>query len=186
MTQPALDSQPLSPAQRSKIRRLSAPAAPEAGEEGEINVVPYLDIIMNVMMFVLASVTVTFTATIPTSAAQASTRPEPAAPHALALTALVTSQGVALKTAGGAIAPGCGGVGAGVTVPNAGGDYDLASLSACARRIKGSRPEYATETQVAVTASPDVPYASVVAVMDALRTDERGELFPEVRLGVVR
>ncbi len=36
---------------------------------------------------------------------------------------------------------------------------------------------------VAVSASPDIPYASVVAVMDALRADERGPLFPDVRLG---
>ncbi|MFT3763996.1 MAG: biopolymer transporter ExbD [Minicystis sp.] len=181
------DTESLSPAQRSKVRRLSAPVAPEPGEDGgELNVVPYLDIIMNVMMFVLATVTVTFTASIPTSAAQVSPRPAPTAPEALNLAALITSQGVALKTAGGAIATGCGDVGSGITIPNVAGGYDLASLTACARRIKGSRPAYASETQVAVSASPDVPYDTVVAVMDALRSDEAGELFPDVRLGVVR
>ena len=57
----------LSSAQRSKIRRLSQPKHPDAGEEaGELNIIPFLDIIMNVLMFVLATVSVTFTATIDT------------------------------------------------------------------------------------------------------------------------
>ena len=52
---------PLSAAQRSRIRRLSQPKEPEPGDEaGELNVVPYLDIIMNILMFVLASVSVSF------------------------------------------------------------------------------------------------------------------------------
>ncbi len=171
----------LSPAQRARIRRLAVPAEPEAGEGGELNVVPYLDILMNVMMFVLASVSVAFASTITTSAAASPlVRAHPEGVH---LTALVTGQGVALKTAAGAIAPGCGDVGPGVTVPNAGGAYDLAALTACARRVKGMAP---AETQVTVTASPGVPYDTVVGVMDALRADEGGQLFPDVTLGVVR
>src|SRR6185312_1150546 len=67
---PAMSEEALSAAQRSKIRRLSAPAEPQAGDEaGELNVVPYLDIMMNIMMFVLASVSVAFVTTIHTSAA---------------------------------------------------------------------------------------------------------------------
>lgn len=178
--------EPLSAAQRSRIRRLASPGPPGEEGGGELNVVPYLDIIMNVMMFVLASVTVIFTSSIPTSAAQASPRPAPSPPAALQLTALVTSQGVALKTASGSIAPGCASVGPGITIARLGEGYDLGGLSACARRLKGARPEHAAETEVAVSASPDIPYASVVAVMDALRADERGPLFPDVRLGVLR
>jgi biopolymer transport protein TolR len=183
------DLTPLSCAQRSKIRRLSAPREAQAGEEaGELNIVPYPDIIMNIMMFVLASVVVAFTATINTSAAYAG--PERPAPHdgpaALRLTALITHQGIVLTTASGAIAPGCSDLGAGVTLPNKGGAYDLAGLSACARRIKGVRPEYALESQVSLSANPDVPYETLVSVMDALRSDDTGELFPEVQLGVVR
>jgi biopolymer transport protein TolR len=177
---------PLSPAQRAKIRRLSAPTDPEAGEEGaELNIVPYLDIIMNVMMFVLATVSVAFATTIPTAAAGQGPRTS-GPPEGLRLTAIVTGGGVALSTAGGAVAPGCDGFGPGLPLPSRGGAYDLAGLSACARRVKGARAEYAAETQVTVTASPDVPYATVIAVMDALRRDDAGDLFPEARLGAVR
>lgn len=175
---------PLNTAQRSKIRRLSAPA--EADPAGELNVVPYLDIIMNIMMFVLVSVSVTFASTISVSAATTGPRIVSTTSEVLSLTALITGQGVALKTAGGPVAPGCGGIGPGITVPSAGGGYDLVGLGACARRIKGARPAYASETQVTVSASPDVPYDVVIGVMDALRSDEHGELFPEARLAVVR
>ena len=47
----------LSAAQRSKIRRLSAPKELAPDEEGgELNIVPFLDIVTNVLMFVLATV----------------------------------------------------------------------------------------------------------------------------------
>jgi biopolymer transport protein TolR len=178
---------PLSAAQRSRIRRLARPEDPAPGDEaGELNIVPYLDIITNIMMFVLASVAVAFSGTINIQAAFAGPRlPDPAV-RALHLTALVSSEGVALTSADGHIAPGCSGIGAGMTVPKHGGEHDLVELGACARRIKGSRPELATETQVTLTASPDVPYQTVIAIMDALRRDEAGDLFPEVHLGVAR
>ena len=53
---------PLSAAQRSRIRRISQPKEPAPGDEaGELNIIPYLDIITNVLVFVLASVTNTRT-----------------------------------------------------------------------------------------------------------------------------
>ena len=58
----------LSAAQRSKIRRLSQPKELAPDEEGgELNIVPFLDIVMNILIFVLATVSVTFTATIETT-----------------------------------------------------------------------------------------------------------------------
>ncbi|MGC4092027.1 MAG: hypothetical protein QM756_29920 [Polyangiaceae bacterium] len=57
----------LSPAQRSKIRRLSQPRELSPDEEGgELNIVPFLDIVVNILIFVLATVAVTFTASIET------------------------------------------------------------------------------------------------------------------------
>src|SRR5258706_2827366 len=45
-----------------KIRRIASRIQPSE-ERGELNVVPFLDIIINVMMFVLATLAVTFTST---------------------------------------------------------------------------------------------------------------------------
>src|SRR5690349_21725443 len=90
----------LSALQRAKIRRLASPGqAPPEEEGGELNVVPFLDIITNVLMFVLATVAITFTATIETTPRHRGIRP-PTAPG-LGLTVLVVRDGFSLKAKGG-------------------------------------------------------------------------------------
>lgn len=180
---------PLSPAQRSKIRRLSAPKDPEPGEEaGELNIVPYLDIITNILMFVLATVAVTFIASIdttPPSIGGGKVRADVSS-KALNLSAWITSGGISLKTSSGNIATGCQDVGGGITVPKKGEENDFQTLTECAKRLKSARPDFKDETQVTITASPDIDYKTVISVMDALRSDGEEELFPEVHFGVAR
>ena len=180
---------PLSPAQRSKIRRLSQPREPDAGEEaGELNVIPYLDIITNIMIFVLASVSVTFISSIdttPPAIGGGKVRTEMSS-KALNLSAFITSQGISLKTSSGNISTGCQDVGSGVTVPKVNEVYDFTSLTACAKRLKNTRPEFKEETQVTITANPGVEYQTIISAMDALRRDGEEELFPEVHFGVAR
>src|SRR5580693_3363517 len=140
---------PLSAAQRSRIRRLSAPADAQPGDEaGELNVVPYLDIIMNILMFVLASVSVSFVGTIdttPPSIGGSRVRADVTS-KALNLSAWIASGGVSLKTSGGNIAPGCNDVGSGITIPKVNEEYDLKSLTACAKRLKNASPAFKEET----------------------------------------
>lgn len=179
----------LTAAQRSRIRRLSQPKEPDAGEEaGELNVVPYLDIIMNILMFVLASVSVSFIGSIDTTPpsiggnrvrADVSTK-------ALHLSAWITTDGVSLKTSTGNIATGCNDVGSGITVPKANQQYNLPGLTACAKRLKSASPSFKEETQVTITANPGIEYSTVIGVMDALRADGEEELFPDVHFGVAR
>lgn len=182
---------PLSAAQRSKIRRLSQPKEPEPGEEsGELNIVPYLDIITNILVFVLASVSVTFLTQLDTSPPAISGKTKQAEnKEALNLTVLITDEGVAFKTSFGAIAQGCKGIGKGMTIPTVGGgkkEFDLEAIRACARQLKSQAGDgrFEEEAQVTVTASRDIEYKHLVAVLDALRSDEQGELFPEFHLGV--
>jgi biopolymer transport protein TolR len=172
----------LTAAQRGKIRRLST-AAPANAEGGELNVVPYLDIITNVMVFVLATVAVTFVSSVEAKAPSLNVRPAGAA---LGLTAFVVSGGLTLKTAAGAVAKGCRGFGGGVTVPKAAGAQDLEAIEACARVLKSEQPDFKGETQVTVTANPGTELQEVVSVMDALRGEPGDPLFPEVHFGVVR
>jgi biopolymer transport protein TolR len=176
---------PLSPAQRGKIRRLVRLNEDSVEPERELNVVPYLDIVLNMVLFVLGGLSIVFVASIDTRAADISTRPAPS-PAALRFTALVTAQGVSLKTAAGNVAPGCEGIGPGLTVPAKDGKQDLAALAACARRVKDASPAYRDETQVSLTADPGTDTQTLVDVMDALRTDPSGTLFPEVAFGIVR
>lgn len=180
----------LSAAQRSKIRRLSGFKEPEEGEEaGELNIVPFLDIITNVMMFVLASVAVTFTATVDSTppAADSGGKVRPQEQHTLNLSVFVVNDGFSLKASGGNIATGCQSPGPGLAVPKANNDYDYVNLSECAKRLKDASPDFKDETQVTITANPGIDYQTVVHTIDALRHSKEGEeLFPDVHFGVPR
>jgi biopolymer transport protein ExbD len=179
----------LSAAQRSKIRKLSEPKELAPDEEGgELNIVPFLDIIMNVLMFVLATVSVTFTATIDTTPAKrggSSARP-PSTPT-LGFSIFISADGFGLKASGGNVAPGCNGTGSGLAVPKANGDYDYQALKVCADKLKKASPDFAGETQVGITANPNIPYQIVISTMDAVRKADNGDdLFPDVNFGIPR
>ena len=100
---------------------------------------------MNILIFVLATVAVTFTATIDTTppASKSSGVRAEVPSEALNLTVLIVNDGFSLKAAGGNIAPGCQGPGAGIAIPLKNGKYDLEALTACAsspqERISGLR-----------------------------------------------
>lgn len=181
---------PLSPAQRSKVRRLSQPVEVDPAEAGgELNIVPFLDIIMNVLMFVLATIPAVFTVTIesnPPSLGGGQTR-RPDKPT-LNLSMLIVNDGVSLKAAGGNIAPGCDGPGPGITVPRRGGTYDWATLKTCAKKLKDASADFKEETNVQILAEPGTDYQTVINAMDAVRQTEDGSefLFPDVNFGVAK
>jgi biopolymer transport protein TolR len=180
----------LSAAQRSRVRRLSAPRELSPDEEGgELNIVPFLDIITNVLMFVLATITVTFTTfveTRPPSAshgARAPTKPQ------LALNIVVIDKGFIVSAFGQRIGEGCQGIGSGVAVglktTDGRQDYDYASLTACAKRLKSQVPEAADETAATLTANANIPYQVIISTIDAIRKSDDGqELFPDINFGV--
>jgi biopolymer transport protein TolR len=167
----------LSAAQRLKVRRLSAPKAAE--EAGELNVVPFLDIIVNVMMFVLATLAITFTSTADVSPPQPTPR-RGVPPPSLGLSVLVVDDGFSVKASGGNVAPGCVDTGSGLAVGNVDGRYDFASLQRCAAKLKLSS-HFADEHTVTISASPAIRYETIIATMDAVRDD-----FPDVSFGVAR
>ena len=180
----------LSVAQRSRIRRLSQPRELAPDEEGgELNIVPFLDIIVNILIFVLATVAVTFTASIettPPASRGAGVRSE-IPTEALNLTVFIVNDGFSLKASGGNIAPGCQGVGPGISIPSVAGKYDYAALTACAARLKGSSPEYQDENQFYIVANPGTDYQTIIDVIDAMRVTPQGDaLFDNVNFKVPR
>jgi biopolymer transport protein ExbD len=200
---PTNDRDALTAVQRTRIRRSIAARNGDDEEGGhELNVVPFLDIITNVMMFVLASIAIVFTVSIAVRAPASGRKIGVTRPEGLELTVLVLKDGYFLKTRDASIAPGCRAVcvgSCGATVPRVAASsdesldrarYDADALTACARTLKDAfesdAPELARETQVMISANPDVPFQEVVRAMDALRRDGRGELFSDVALGVWR
>ncbi len=175
--------------QRAKVRRLSAPKEVDESEQaGELNIVPFLDIITNVMMFVLASLAVTFTVTLAASAPKTSGKqwsPKPP-DESLGLAIVVGTDGYWIKARGGSLGAGCKEGASGVTIPRvssagAGGTaddggraFDADGLRRCLRQIKDRYKVARDERQVLVTAGPNVPFQELVRVMDAVRGDEAG------------
>lgn len=178
----------LSAAQRSKIRRLSQPKELAPDEEGgELNIVPFLDIVTNVLMFVLATVTVTFTATIDTYPPRAGSGARAPTTPTLGLTILVVPEGFSMKARGGNVAPGCNDTGPGVAIPKKDNDYDYDALKACSQKLKGASADFKDETGVTISANPSIPYQVIISAMDAVRTSSEGEdMFRDVSFGVAR
>lgn len=179
----------LSAAQRSRIRRLSQPRELAPDEEGgELNIVPFLDIIVNILIFVLATVAVTFTTSIettPPSSGGTGVRQEKDK-KALNLSAFVVNDGIALKASGGNVATGCSGIGGGLAVPKRQGEHDYTELTRCVEKLKKSSPDFAEETQISITANNDVDYQTVVQVMDAVRGTPDEVLFTDVNFALAR
>jgi biopolymer transport protein ExbD len=180
----------LSTAQVAKIRRLSQPRELAPDEEGgELNIVPFLDIIVNILIFVLATVAVTFTATIetqPPASGGSGVRKEIES-KALNLTVLIVNDGFSIKAAGGNVAAGCEGVGPGLAIPFKSGVYDYDGLTDCATKLKQSSSDFADETQVYISANPGTDYQTLISTIDALRSTRQGDaLFTDVNFKVPR
>ena len=180
----------LSAAQRAKIRRLSAPRELAPDEEGgELNIVPFLDIVVNILIFVLATVAVTFTSTIETSppAIKGSGVRTSAQSEALNFTVMVVNDGFSLKAAAGSVATGCNGIGSGVSIPKKGGQYDFAGLTACATKLKRSNPAWDDEDQFYLAANPGTEYQILIQVIDAVRHAPDGKpLFDNVNFTAIK
>ena len=187
----------LSASQRSKIRRLSVPKelSPEdAG--GELNIVPFLDIVVNILIFVLATVAITFTSTIesnPPSSGGAGPRIIEES-KSLNLTVFITNDGVSFKASGGSVATGCENLGPGITIPARGVDadgqpvLDYPAITACAKKLKEKSDDFKDETQIRITASNGIRYREIIRIIDAVRgsTDGKKDLFPNVLFAVPR
>jgi biopolymer transport protein TolR len=171
----AKEPEKLSAQQRSKIRRLSEPKELDPAEEGgELNIVPFLDIITNVLID-------TFPPKLGGSGMRAPTTPT------LGLSVLVVPEGFSVKARGGNVAPGCSDTGPGLAVAKVNGDYDFTTLNQCVTKLKHLSPEFATESQVTISANPNIPYQAIISTMDAVRKSAEGEeLFPDVNFGVAR
>jgi biopolymer transport protein TolR len=184
------DVESLSAAQRGKIRRLSHPKELAPDEEGgELNIIPFLDIITNVLMFVLATVTVTFTTMIDTQPPRLGGGIRGPTTPTLSLNILILRDGFVISAVGQRIAPGCNGPGAGLAVgmvdKDGRKDYDYKKLSECAQKLKALSDEFKNEKQATIAANADIGYQAVISTIDALRKDDKGnDMFTEIMFGV--
>jgi len=179
----------LSPRQRSYIRKRTHVGHLDPSEMvGELNIVPFLDIVVNLIMFLLATseavlLIMQIESDLPRIArGRASSQP---VETPLNLNVTVTAAGALVTGSGGKLAPGCTDIdGPGsrlVTVARKGKGYDWNGLTECVARIKST---YKEEDTVTVSADPQIEYEHVVAAMDAVRKKGNQTLFPHVLISV--
>jgi biopolymer transport protein ExbD len=167
---------------RMKISRKSKPKELSPDEEGgELNIIPYLDIVVNIIMFLLATTVVAVSLTninvsSPSIGAGGAGGGEE---QSLNLTVTVTDQGFTVAASGGVLTAGCQRTGPPPTVAKLPTGYDFEGLTRCVSEVKRTFPD---ETRVIVAANPEVPYETIVQSLDALRGDSTKILFPDVML----
>ncbi len=167
-------------------------------ETGELNIVPYLDVVVNLVMFMLLSMTGLITLGVlnvsaPKIGGDAVVGEKPEKPPLL-LTVAIGRQGFFVAGAGGVLGKDAPTPDANrpPTIPLKGdGKYDYASLTEQMKRIKEQFPN---ETAVILSADPDVVYDVLIQTMDACREasvraadgkTERKPLFFDVSLSLV-
>lgn len=163
--------------------RASTEARVDAAD-GELNIVPFLDVVVNLVMFLLMTVTATLAlAEVPSEVPDTRTvatpyRPRLPAPPAPPFVHL-GHDGVHVFASGHRLAPGCAAAGDGeVTVPRVDGEQDWLALRGCAEAL---RAEFGSAQRVDLSATADMPYDEVIHAMDALRGPVAAPLFSDVR-----
>lgn len=164
-------------AQRRRIRRATRYEAPAPGDD-ELNIVPFLDVVVNLIMFLLLTMSAALAvqevhAQLPTIDPSPSGEPPPFRPSVV-----LTDGGVFVSSAASHFGPGCGEAGEGPAAPIVGGEPDWLALRACAERMKTDHPNADTVT---LSADPMVELSWVITAMDALRGPS-DRLFGDVQL----
>lgn len=143
---------------------------------GELNIVPYLDVVVNLVMFMLLSMTGLISlGVLNVSAPKISTEPAAVTEDApkLLLTVAIGREGFYVAGAGGVLGEDADSAGTArpPTIPmkkdkDGARVYDYAGLNAQLAKIKDQFPG---ETQVILSADPDVIYDTLIQTMDACR-----------------
>ena len=160
---------------------------------GELNIVPYLDILMNLIMFMLLSITGLsafgiLNVNAPNYGGPTTQVTEEGDKPKLLLTVLISKKGFYVAATGGVV----GQAGqpnpaeAPPSIPKKGdGTYDYTALT---ENMVNVKKEFPTESKVIVGAEGDIPYEVLVQTMDAIRETpgrERKLLFTDVTLGAM-
>lgn len=164
-----------------KARKLARTADEEASLQGELNVVPFLDIVTNLVLFLLATVTSALTVTQVDAQLTQTGRGAPPTNRA-SVTVTVAETGIFVSSPVGRVGAGCDVATAGAAPTIARGEHghDFRALSRCLARVLDATDVVSTD--VILSASANVPYQDVISAMDAVRADGDRPLFDDVLL----
>jgi len=163
--------------------------------EAELNIIPYLDVIMNLVIFMLAGMTVAAFQIINVAAPDVSEGPSeapadtppPEQKQDLLLNVSISPKGFYIAATGGVL-PGEAPADPGAPPPDpntapptiplkSDGKYDYDSLTTKIVSIKKAFPN---KSNVFIAADAKITYEVVIGTMDAIRGDAAHPLFPDV------
>lgn len=162
---------------RALIRKKLKREEPDPSETaGELNIVPLLDIVVNIMLFLLATTAATMAVAEHQTESPSTCSNCPGGERSMQLSVTVADGGIIVASREGRLAPGCEEVGGATspTVPRAGRGYDFEALASCLTRIHERFPQ---EREVVLTADPGVQYEWLIGAMDAIAPN-----FEDIRL----
>ncbi len=140
-----------------------------------LNVTPLMNLMVVLIPFLLTTVVFSKLAildlNLPSSSAAGQTTPEKKEPFRLIVT--LHQDVLAVQGSGLVVTP----------IPSREGKYDLKELAAILQRVKTA---FGEERSIIILSEPEVPYESLVEVMDTCRTGPSGELFPDISIGEVK
>jgi len=165
-------------------------------QEGqELNIVPYLDILMNLIMFMLLSITGLsafgiLNVNAPNYGGPTTQVTEEGDKPKLLLTVLISKKGFYVAATGGVVGQQQQGQANPAEAPpsipkKSDGSYDYTALT---ENMVNVKKEFPSESKVIVGAEGDIPYEVLVQTMDAIRETpgkERKLLFTDVTLGAM-
>ena len=163
----------------SSIARRQARNHARYRNRNDLNIVPMIDIFVVLLFFLIFTAVFSKTSIVELNLPAASTEQPLDLPRNLELEVVVRAQSLVVQDKN---------TGPLTQLPNGAEGYDFAGLSAYLGRVKAQFPELRNAT---LLLEPDVPYDTIVQVMDAVRSFEgtldgrpaRGELFPQISLG---
>jgi len=199
----------MTPRQRMKIRKATRTSEKDPSEEmGELNIVPFLDIVVNLIIFLLATTEAVLAiaqldAQLPSLGRRVGRQQLDDGQTSLNLSVTITRAGIIVSGSGGKLAQGCTQTQTGrvITVPSVGGRLiwshedtvmvagrsmprhrpgaTAEALSECVATVKREFPD---ETRVILSADPEIEFEHIIGAMDALRGEGPEPLFPDVML----
>lgn len=165
---------------RGKMRRIRAELEEDEETSGELNLVPYLDISTNVVMFLLLTISfgaplaqITINTPKLTGGSGADRQRQ-----SLNLVVGVSQVGFVVNGADEELLEPKNG---GKRIPKIGEEYNWPELTSLLVKLKTKFPE---EQNVVVVLNPQLPYETLVRTFDAVRQDGDTVLFPNPALGV--
>ncbi|MFT5431354.1 MAG: biopolymer transport protein TolR [Myxococcota bacterium] len=183
----------LTPKQRAFVRARSKVTTNDRLDD-ELNIIPFLDIVINLIMFLLM-VTASITSYTQVAVAMPTQSPRPGvghpAPESLGLTVVLTESGIHVATSRSRLGADCESAATDgtATIPTSFGAYDWEALRTCVAHVRDEAESAginfvnaAGVAQVILSAEPLVDYQSVIRAMDALRQQDGRSLFPAVLL----